>query len=143
MKKITPEDFPFKNKIEEMTAEEIKQRTEKAINWEMDKITLLPYIGEVKEEVTYKYPELTSLCPFTGIPDFYEVKIIFTPDKYIPELKSLRFYLIGFRNLPISHEHLHAKIFNEFKQQVKPKKLRIDLSVAVRGGIKTDITSEM
>jgi len=94
-------------------------------------------------EITYEYPELIALCPMTGIPDIYTVRIIYTPDEKLPELKSLRFYFLAYKDIPILHEHLASKIFDDFKKAVKPKNLRIELDVAVRGGIRTKVVREI
>ncbi|GAI46949.1 unnamed protein product, partial [marine sediment metagenome] len=69
-------------------------------------------------------------------------RIIYIPNKKIPELKSLRFYFLAYKDIPILHEHLANKIFEDFEKTVKPKKLRFELDVAVRGGIHTKITKE-
>ena len=98
------------------------------------------YGGEC--EVTYEYPELTALCPMTGIQDLYTVRIIYIPKDRIPELKSLRFYLLSYRDIAILHEHLANKIFSDFKKAVRPKRLRLELEVAIRGGIKTKIVKQ-
>ena len=133
------EEWEFKKRMEDMTPEELKERVERAWNWTMPKLTPVPFVGEITQEVTYKYPELTARCPVTGIQDLYTVTITFVPDKWVPELKTLKLYFMAFRDLPISHEHLQAKIYKEFKEQIEPEWLQVDLSVAVRGGIKTDI----
>jgi len=142
MRRIKPSDFPFRAKIEDMPRAEVRKRIAKAMQWPMDRIETIPYAGGIPERISYRCAELTALCPMTGAPDFYEIAIVFVPGRLLPELKSLRAFLLGFRDLPITHEHLQAKIFRAFKAQVKPKRLRVELSVAMRGGIKTDIVSE-
>ena len=141
MKEITKEDFPFGKVMESMKGAELRQRIQKAQDWPMDKLSLVPYVGVVDEFVEYRYPELTALCPVTGIQDLYEITISFTPDKWIPELKSLKFYFMGYRDLPISHEHLVAKIRKDFKDAVKPSSMSCQLVVTVRGGIYTTIVA--
>ena len=89
--------------------------------------------------VEYKFPELTALCPKTGLPDFYELKVLMIPDKYLPELKSLKLYLVAFRKVGIFHEHLAVRIFNDFVKAVKPKFLSLELKANVRGGIYTTV----
>ena len=51
-------------------------------------------------EITY--PEFTCLCPRSGYPDFATIKITYTPDKSVVELKSLKLYLNSFRAKAIS-----------------------------------------
>lgn len=136
------EQYKKYGKIEDMPQEELKKVIGNALNVEMPKINPIPYLGGIDEIVTYRYPELVARCPMTYLKDMYIVEIRFIPDKFIPELKSLRMYFDGYLDLPISHEHLLAKITKEFKSAVSPKKFKIDLDVAVRGGIKTDIFYE-
>jgi len=130
--------YDFTQKIEDMTDEQVKERISAAFYKEMPTIRAIPYIGSV-EEVTYSYPELTALCPMTGIQDLYNIDIIFTPNTSIPELKSLKFYFLEYRNLPISHEHLCSKIYDDFKNSIQPEDMTIKLAVAPRGGITTNI----
>lgn len=131
------EKWKFTDRIEDMTESELRERVTAAYETPMPKISAIPYIGNPDVTVRYVYKELVALCPMTGIQDLYEVIIDFVPDKYIPELKSLRYYYLAFRDLPISHEHLASKIEKEFSDAVKPTWINVKLFVAVRGGIKT------
>ena len=49
-------------------------------------------------EIAIRCPEFTSVCPKTGLPDFGEIRITYVPDARCLELKSLKYYLIDFRN---------------------------------------------
>jgi 7-cyano-7-deazaguanine reductase len=53
-------------------------------------------------EIAISCPEFTSVCPKTGLPDFGEIRITYTPDAQCVELKSLKSYMTGFRNRGIS-----------------------------------------
>lgn len=139
MKKIKNNDFPFGKIMESMKGEKLYERIKKAQDWKMDSLVKVPYLGGIEQIVEYKYPELTARCPVTGIQDLYTVIIRFIPNKDLPELKSLKYYFMGYRDLPISHEHLHSKIYKEFNEQMKPKKLNVELLVTVRGGIYTTV----
>lgn len=131
--------FDFTNKIEDMTPEQMEARIKAGYEYKIPhKIVPIPYIGG-KEKVQYKYPEMVALCPATGILDLYTVYIRMVPDKSIPELKSLKFYLMDYKDLPISHEHLCDKLYKEIMKVVKPLQLYIKVETAVRGGIYTDI----
>lgn len=127
-------------KVEKMPMNELENLIQSSMNVELSEIVSIPYKGKINQTVNYNYKELVARCPMTKILDTYEVDINFVPDKHIPELKSLKFYFLDYMDIPISHEHLEAKLFKDFKNAIKPKKLKINLSVAVRGGIKTDIT---
>lgn len=129
----------FKDKIEEMSYTEVLQVTTDSYNKQMPTISIIPYIG-LNQLAEYVYPELTALCPMTGLPDTYTVHIILEPKEHLPELKSLKEYFTAYRDLPISHEHLASKIYKEIEETVEPQALTVKLDVAIRGGIKTDIT---
>ena len=49
-------------------------------------------------EIADQCPEFTSVCPKTGLPDFGEIRITYVPDARCVELKSLKYYMIEFRN---------------------------------------------
>jgi len=132
--------FDFTKKIEDMSPEQMEERIRAGYEYEIPhKIVPIPYLGGT-EEVSYKYPELIGLCPATGYPDLYVSTIDIIPGKHIPELKSLKFYYMDYKDLPISHEHLADKIFNDVSAAINPKKIKVTLDTAVRGGIYTTIT---
>lgn len=128
-----------KPKIEDMDVKELEKYLQMSLELELEEIVPIPYLGGIDALVKYSYAELIALCPMTGLPDTYTIDISFVPNEYVPELKSLKKYYVEFKDIPISHEHLHAKIFYDFQEAVKPKTLRIFLDVAVRGGIHTTI----
>lgn len=127
-------------KMESAGEEEYQKRIRGAMEVELphENLVLIPYIGK-PEVVEYATDELIGLCPVTFLPDIYTVKIRFIPDKHVPELKSLKYYFLDYAQLPISHEHLASRIYDQFKGQVRPKELRVILEVAIRGGIKTTV----
>ena len=86
--------------------------------------------------------ELTSRCPFRGLPDFYGLRIVYVPDASLVELKSLKFYLQGFREVGITHESLLNVIFEDLLELLKPKYLKAELYVNIRGGIRTTVRRE-
>ena len=88
-------------------------------------------------EVNVSIPEFNCVCPRTGLPDFATIKINYTPNKHIVELKSLKLYIVKFRNMGIFHESATNKIFNEFNDACKPKKIEVIGEFSARGGIST------
>lgn len=84
-------------------------------------------------------PELTSLCPVTGLPDYYTLKILYRPQRHLVELKSLKMFLVTYRNRGIYHEELLNEIFEIFQKKVEPKYLSMELVVNNRGGIFTSV----
>jgi 7-cyano-7-deazaguanine reductase len=132
-------NWDFSKTMEGMDDATIKERIEKAYNWPMPALRPIPYVGEKGIVTTYETNEMIARCPATGYPDTYRLIIDFIPNEVVPELKTLRFYFMDFYTLPISHEHLCAKIYKEFGEQVKPTKLYVRLLTAVRGGIYTTV----
>ena len=107
--------WDYRDKMEGMKGEELKKRIQEAMDFKIkNEIAQMPYLGGLEESVKYKTKELVAKCPVTGIMDLYTIEIDMIPDKWIPELKSLKFYFMGYETLPIGHEHLLAKIFKEF-----------------------------
>lgn len=134
------EKWDFTSSIEEMSPEQVKARITAAMEYKNEfDIKTIPYAGRVSQTVTYDFHELVARCPMTGYLDFYSVRIIFIPGMLLPELKSLKLYYFGFADLPISHEHLAARIFTEFCEAVQPLACRLKLIAGIRGGIKTSI----
>lgn len=86
--------------------------------------------------------ELTSVCPFRGLPDFYKLHVTYIPAKELLELKSLKFYLSKFRNIPITHEALLNVIFEDLANLLHPRYIRIELYVHRRGGIDVVVRRE-
>jgi 7-cyano-7-deazaguanine reductase len=82
-------------------------------------------------------PEFTSLCPKTGQPDFATIRIHYVPDRLCLELKSLKLYLFAYRNQGIFYEHVTNKMLDDLVAAVKPRRMTVEGSFSVRGGIST------
>ncbi len=89
--------------------------------------------------IEISYPEFTCLCPRSGYPDFAVIKIDYTPDKSVVELKSLKLYLNSFRSKAASHEAVTNRIFNDLNKILAPKSLEVVGDFNVRGNVKTII----
>lgn len=92
--------------------------------------------------ITVEVAEFTCICPKTGLPDFANIKIEYSPDRYCIELKSFKMYTIFYRNLGIFHEHAANKILEDFVQASKPRWAKITAEFNLRGGIKTTVSCE-
>ena len=92
--------------------------------------------------VNINFPEFTCVCPKTGLPDFATIKIEYTPDKLLVELKSLKLYFVSYRNEGSFHETVINKILDDFVAACKPRKVKIIGEFNVRGGIQTTVTAE-
>ena len=86
-------------------------------------------------EITLNCAEFTCLCPVTGQPDFAQIEIIYTPDKYVVESKSMKLYLETFRSVGVFHEHLAVDIGRDFMKIVKPLHVEVIAHFNTRGCI--------
>jgi 7-cyano-7-deazaguanine reductase len=84
-------------------------------------------------------PEFTSLCPVTGQPDFAHLVIDLVPDAWLVESKSLKLYLMGFRNHGAFHEECTVRIGKDIAALIEPRWLRIGGYWYPRGGIPIDV----
>lgn len=99
------------------------------------------YKGKRDIDIVIKQPEFTSVCPMTGLPDFGCITIKYTPDVKIIELKSLKFYMLQFRNVGIFYEHLANHILNDLVSLLDPKRMEVSGDFTARGGITTTVTA--
>ena len=89
--------------------------------------------------VRFAAPEFTSLCPVTGQPDFAHLVIDYVPGAWIVESKSLKLYLVGFRNHGAFHEDCTVMIAKRIVETASPRWLRIGGYWYPRGGIPIDV----
>src|SRR6185295_6952699 len=93
-------------------------------------------------EIAIHCPEFTSVCPKTGLPDFGEIRITYVPAASCVELKSLKYYMIEFRNKGIFYEAVTNQILDDIVAAIQPRRIRVVGDFSVRGGIKTVVTAE-
>ena len=110
-------------------------------------VEILDSIENQHQEKDYKIqiecPEFTCLCPEKrDQPDFAVITLIYIPDKYLIELKSLKYYLFGYRNMEIYHEDATNRIYEDLFEALKPRYLKVVGDWNVRGGIKTIVEVE-
>ena len=87
-------------------------------------------------------PEFTSVCPKTGQPDFGTIEIEYIPDKLCIELKSLKFYLQGYRNVGVFYEDVINRILADLVKSCSPRQMKVTGKFTPRGGIQSTITAE-
>ena len=92
-------------------------------------------------EISIDCPEFTSVCPKTGLPDFGAIRIIYTPDAKCVELKSLKYYLIEFRNRGIFYEAVTNQILDDLVGLLAPRRMTVVGDFSARGGITTKVTA--
>jgi 7-cyano-7-deazaguanine reductase len=85
--------------------------------------------------VEFECGEFTSLCPMTGQPDFGRIRVHYVPNQLCVESKSLKLYLVAYRNHGAFHEDCVNLIANDIYGRIKPRYLRVFGDFNVRGGI--------
>jgi len=90
-------------------------------------------------EITVEIPEFTSVCPVTGLPDFGTITICYEPKESCLELKSLKMYILAFRDLGIFYENAVNRILKDVAAACDPVRLRVKGEFRPRGGIKSVI----
>ncbi|MBB5335645.1 preQ(1) synthase [Pectinatus brassicae] len=88
--------------------------------------------------VKFNCPEFTSLCPITGQPDFATIYISYIPDELMVESKSLKLYLVSFRNHGDFHEDVINIIMDDLIKLMNPRYIEIWGKFLPRGGISID-----
>ena len=86
-------------------------------------------------------PEFTSICPKTHQPDFGTIEIEYVADKLCMELKSLKFYLQGYRNTGVFYEDVVNRILDDLVDACSPRRMTVTGNFTPRGGIHSTITT--
>jgi 7-cyano-7-deazaguanine reductase len=92
-------------------------------------------------DIVIQQPEYTSVCPMTGLPDVGCITITYRPDNKIIELKSLKFYLLQYRNVGIFYEHVVNRVLEDLVAVLEPKYIEVTGDFTARGGITTKVTA--
>src|SRR5436853_5718504 len=87
--------------------------------------------------ITTKFPEYSSVCPKTGLPDYGTITIQYMPRKECIELKALKMYLLAYRDLGIFYENAVNKILRDVVSAVKPEWCVVRGEFTPRGGLTT------
>ena len=87
-------------------------------------------------------PEFTCLCPKTGQPDFAVITLDYIADQHCVELKSLKLYIVSFRNEGCFHEAVTNRILDDLVDATQPRFMRVTAKFFVRGGIFTNVVVE-
>jgi 7-cyano-7-deazaguanine reductase len=93
--------------------------------------------------LTVNIPEFTCICPKTGLPDFATICIEYVPNQVCLELKSLKEYILFFRDVGIFHEHVVNKMLQDCAKVCKPQSMKITGIFNSRGGIQTTAIAQL
>lgn len=105
------------------------------------------------ETFPYEYPgkdivvsidtdEFTAVCPWSGLPDFGTIRIEYVPGRVLVELRSLKYYLLSYRNVGIYQEHAVNRILDDLVKCAKPKRMNVAADYKIRGGVHTVASRE-
>jgi 7-cyano-7-deazaguanine reductase len=107
----------------------------------------------VLETFPYEYPgkevvinidtdEFTAVCPWSGLPDFATIRIEYIPHRVCIELRSLKYYLLSYRNVGMYQEHVVNRILDDLVACADPLWMKVIADYRVRGGIHTVASRE-
>lgn len=108
-----------------------------------DFLVPLDYEYNIKRDIdiVIEQTEFTSVCPMTGLPDYGCITIRYRPNSKIIELKSLKYYLLQYRNVGIFYEHVVNRILDDLVGKLDPKRMEISGAFTSRGGITTTVSA--
>ncbi|BDC51083.1 hypothetical protein F183_A33990 [Bryobacterales bacterium F-183] len=93
-------------------------------------------------EIEIAMPEFTSVCPKTGLPDHGTIILRYVPDKWCVELKSLKMYMLAYRNIGIFQENITNRFLEDIVKACKPHSATVIGDFTARGGITTKVTAQ-
>ncbi|HXZ27818.1 MAG TPA: preQ(1) synthase [Terriglobales bacterium] len=88
-------------------------------------------------EIVIDVPEFTSVCPKTGLPDFGTLTIRYMPARQCLELKSVKEYVLAYRNLGIFQENVVNRVLEDVVRAARPVWAVVRGEFRPRGGIGT------
>ena len=93
-------------------------------------------------DIKIELPEFTSVFPKTGLTDFGVITIEYIPDELCLELKSLKYYLLEYRDMGIFMENIANKILDDVVKACHPKKATVTGTFTPRGGLRSVIVAK-
>lgn len=91
--------------------------------------------------IEFVFPEFTSVCPKTGLPDFGIVTIRYQPQRWCLETKSLKLFLNSFRNRGVFTENAVNLVLRSVVKDAHPLWAEVEGVFAARGGIEAKISA--
>jgi 7-cyano-7-deazaguanine reductase len=92
-------------------------------------------------EIEISMPEFTSVCPKTGLPDHGTITIRYVPNKLCLELKSLKQYMLAYRNLGMFQENVVNRFVRDIVTACRPVSITVVGEFTPRGGVYSKITA--
>ena len=98
-----------------------------------------PNTNEKSYLIDIELPEFMCKCPRSGYPDFATIKLSYTPNEKVIELKALKLYINSFMNRHVSHENSANEIFDTLYGKLQPKWMKVVADFKPRGNVHTVI----
>ncbi len=118
-----------------------KKHAQAGLKVKLPKLLVLP--NQFKGyKITIVIPEYTSLCPLSLLPDSGTITLEYEPAESFVELKSLKFYILAYRNLGIFYENAVNRILKDFVKAVKPRWAIVRGEFNPRGGIRSVVEAK-
>jgi 7-cyano-7-deazaguanine reductase len=92
-------------------------------------------------EIEIVIPEFTSVCPKTGLPDFGKLTLRYVPDRLCLELKSLKMYVLAYRELGIFYENVVNRFLKDVVAVARPVRATVTGEFTPRGGLESKVTA--
>ena len=102
-------------------------------------LEVFPYEGP-RQNVVYETKEFSAVCPYSGLPDYAPLHIEYVPGRSVVELKSLKYYIVSFRNVGIFQENATVRIYRDLWARLQPQRLCVRTVYSTRGGIDATCT---
>lgn len=106
----------------------------------IDEVDRIPWSGG-RVTVCLDCEEFTSLCPVTGQPDFGALTVRYEPAGWLVESKSLKLYLMRYRNRGAFNEALVDEMAEDLFGQLQPRWIEVTGRFNSRGGIAITVTA--
>jgi len=92
-------------------------------------------------EIEIVIPEFTSVCPKTRLPDFGKLTLRYIPDRLCLELKSLKMYVLAYRDLGIFYENVVNRFLKDVVAAARPVRATVTGEFTPRGGLESKVTA--
>ena len=90
-------------------------------------------------EISVEIPEYNAICPKTALPDFGQLTIRYVPDALCLELKSLKLYIVAYREVGIFYENAVNRILRDCVAACRPVRMSVTGRFSSRGGISSTV----
>lgn len=102
-----------------------------------DELKTFPF-NSPKQYIKTETSEFSAVCPFSGLPDIARLVIEYYPTAQLcVELKSLKYYLVSYRNVGVYQENATRLIYLHLRDILQTERLRVTTVYNTRGGFDT------